>query len=129
MYVVVCYACFAIFGELPPDNLARCIVDIGCRIDDRWGFAAEFECHRGQVLCGCRHHDLADLWATGEENVVERQVEQCLRDRGVALADGNPIRREGFLPDLPDAGRSEEHTSELPSLLRTSYAVFCLNKK
>src|SRR3546814_6244773 len=26
-------------------------------------------------------------------------------------------------------GRSEEHTSELPSLLRISYAVFCLKKK
>src|SRR3546814_6786761 len=26
-------------------------------------------------------------------------------------------------------GRSEEHTSELQSLMRTSYAVFCLNKK
>src|SRR3546814_2724997 len=29
--------------------------------------------------------------------------------------------------DLP--GRSEEHTSELKSLMRTSYAVFCLKKK
>src|SRR3546814_7191440 len=27
------------------------------------------------------------------------------------------------------ATRSEEHTSELQSLMRTSYAVFCLNKK
>src|SRR3546814_3647539 len=27
------------------------------------------------------------------------------------------------------AGRSEEHTSELQSLMRTSYAVFCLKKK
>src|SRR3546814_976833 len=26
-------------------------------------------------------------------------------------------------------GRSEEHTSELQSLMRTSYAVFCLKKK
>src|SRR3546814_10164333 len=26
------------------------------------------------------------------------------------------------------AGRSEEHTSELQSLMRTSYAVFCLKK-
>src|SRR3546814_4230030 len=26
------------------------------------------------------------------------------------------------------AGRSEEHTSELQSLMRTSYADFCLNK-
>src|SRR3546814_1023106 len=25
--------------------------------------------------------------------------------------------------------RSEEHTSELPSLMRSSYAVFCLQKK
>src|SRR3546814_2374934 len=28
-----------------------------------------------------------------------------------------------------DASRSEEHTSELQSLMRISYAVFCLNKK
>src|SRR3546814_7001133 len=28
-----------------------------------------------------------------------------------------------------DAGRSEEHTSELQSLMRISYAVFCLQKK
>src|SRR3546814_8464569 len=31
-------------------------------------------------------------------------------------------------PDDPD-GRSEEHTSELQSLMRISYAVFCLKKK
>src|SRR3546814_5620772 len=29
----------------------------------------------------------------------------------------------------PAATRSEEHTSELQSLMRTSYAVFCLKKK
>src|SRR3546814_4044343 len=29
----------------------------------------------------------------------------------------------------PRIGRSEEHTSELQSLMRISYAVFCLNKK
>src|SRR3546814_3291341 len=29
---------------------------------------------------------------------------------------------------LPAASRSEEHTSELQSLMRISYAVFCLNK-
>src|SRR3546814_6316642 len=32
----------------------------------------------------------------------------------------------GFRPPLL---RSEEHTSELPSLMRISYAVFCLKKK
>src|SRR3546814_5786962 len=30
---------------------------------------------------------------------------------------------------LPRAQRSEEHTSELQSLMRISYAVFCLKKK
>src|SRR3546814_3449368 len=30
---------------------------------------------------------------------------------------------------LADRGRSEEHTSELQSLMRISYAVFCLKKK
>src|SRR3546814_10311093 len=36
----------------------------------------------------------------------------------------------GALGDRPRdrSGRSEEHTSELQSLMRTSYAVFCLNK-
>src|SRR3546814_2134912 len=29
----------------------------------------------------------------------------------------------------PTGGRSEEHTSELQSLMRISYAVFCLKKK
>src|SRR3546814_8704417 len=28
-----------------------------------------------------------------------------------------------------ESGRSEEHTSELQSLMRISYAVFCLKKK
>src|SRR3546814_289617 len=32
---------------------------------------------------------------------------------------------EGRLP----SGRSEEHTSEIQSLMRISYAVFCLKKK
>src|SRR3546814_2334392 len=31
--------------------------------------------------------------------------------------------------DLAEYGRSEEHTSELQSLMRISYAVFCLKKK
>src|SRR3546814_4175465 len=30
---------------------------------------------------------------------------------------------------LEDSSRSEEHTSELQSLMRNSYAVFCLKKK
>src|SRR3546814_5187280 len=35
----------------------------------------------------------------------------------------------GRLDDHSFGGRSEEHTSELQSLMRISYAVFCLKKK
>src|SRR3546814_7855910 len=44
---------------------------------------------------------------------------------------------EGWMPErvrhdeagIPYSARSEEHTSELQSLMRISYAVFCLKKK
>src|SRR3546814_3944292 len=36
---------------------------------------------------------------------------------------------ERLIIRLPVCGRSEEHTSELQSLMRISYAVFCLKKK
>src|SRR3546814_7097326 len=40
---------------------------------------------------------------------------------------GVPRRQSADQPDTE--GRSEEHTSELQSLMRISYAVFCLKKK
>src|SRR3546814_2686897 len=43
--------------------------------------------------------------------------------RGVAQTVINRVRH----PSFPN--RSEEHTSELQSLMRISYAVFCLKKK
>src|SRR3546814_7432099 len=59
---------------------------------------------------------------------VTRKVERRPDLRGrrlrlfeIGLAVGEP-RLEPVL-------RSEEHTSELQSLMRISYAVFCLNKK
>src|SRR3546814_9248211 len=48
-------------------------------------------------------------------------------ERLLALAEFSPVavaERCGR-----DHGRSEEHTSELQSLMRISYAVFCLKKK
>src|SRR3546814_10330484 len=38
-------------------------------------------------------------------------------------------RRHGRPGALQRQSRSEEHTTELQSLMRNSYAVFCLNKK
>src|SRR3546814_4640425 len=47
---------------------------------------------------------------------------------------GSEAQREKYLPKLASGEwvgcfRSEEHTSELQSLMRISYAVFCLKKK
>src|SRR3546814_1770397 len=39
------------------------------------------------------------------------------------------VRKPSFFTALRSAGRSEEHTSELQSLMRISYAVFCLTQK
>src|SRR3546814_2094303 len=39
------------------------------------------------------------------------------------------LETEAAHPYLPGTSRSEEHTSELQSLMRISYAVFCLKKK
>src|SRR3546814_6597644 len=49
----------------------------------------------------------------------------------ILLATGYAELPKGTIIDLPRLGkpRSAEHTSELPSLMRISYAVFCLNKK
>src|SRR3546814_8331892 len=51
-----------------------------------------------------------------------------LPTRAFGLEFRNPVGLAAGL-DTNGEHRSEEHTSELQSLLRTSYAVFCLKKK
>src|SRR3546814_4447002 len=47
----------------------------------------------------------------------------------VELPDDDDISLAQLPDHLQELGRSEEHTSELQSLMRISYAVFCLKKK
>src|SRR3546814_7114162 len=47
----------------------------------------------------------------------------------VELGGRGPVRCAIFGEMVKKQPRSEEHTSELQSLMRTSYAVFCLKKK
>src|SRR3546814_4270148 len=57
-------------------------------------------------------------------------VEQRLETRDRDLAWPGDLDLPGGGADANvDHGRSEEHTSELQSLMRISYAVFCLKKK
>src|SRR3546814_7303926 len=61
-------------------------------------------------------------------NFVDRQIISILAEdikADLALTDA----QLGFLYGTAFAIRSEEHTSELQSLMRISYAVFCLKKK
>src|SRR3546814_3803071 len=57
-----------------------------------------------------------------------RRVDQGADDRGLLAG---AVERLLDRDDIGVAGRlrSEEHTSELQSLMRISYAVFCLKKK
>src|SRR3546814_10147148 len=58
-----------------------------------------------------------------------------IRSEPMSDEDGRPVicqaavRMRDDLPEQLCALRSEEHTSELQSLMRISYAVFCLNKQ
>src|SRR3546814_3089325 len=50
------------------------------------------------------------------------------RDR-IAILEAQQIFEQHLHGKGSNSQRSEEHTSELQSLMRISYAVFCLNKK
>src|SRR3546814_9016649 len=56
-------------------------------------------------------------------------VEFPLIARAMAAAGADLILCPSCTDTLAGANRSEEHTSELQSLMRISYAVFCLKKK
>src|SRR3546814_7327030 len=78
-----------------------------------------------------RDPEVAALFAEGESEVTLRWVDEATGLRCKARAD-RWNRRRRYMADLKttdDASRSEEHTSELQSLMRISYAVFCLKKK
>src|SRR3546814_10816119 len=53
-----------------------------------------------------------------------RRSERVVTRRLGAVNTANPVLGKGFTKRC----RSEEHTSELQSLMRSSYAVFCLTK-
>src|SRR3546814_7419955 len=62
---------------------------------------------------------------------VERSPAAAAIGYEVVINSDEEVSSLGSAPLIAAAarGRSEEHTSELQSLMRTSYAVFCLKKK
>src|SRR3546814_1263178 len=90
----------------------------------------------GAFLAIADHVDAARVDAERRQ-VIFRGIGAALAERDIVVAGaafvGVTFERDAdrgvALQPLRLALRSEEHTSELQSLMRTSYAVFCLKKK
>src|SRR3546814_7586958 len=88
-------------------------------------------------LPGRRHHDekhqrgRQQHGCEGKQNDEGEHLHPGLHAACARLAAGLSLRCPALSERSPccPATRSEEHTSELQSLMRISYAVFCLKKK
>src|SRR3546814_9279922 len=82
------------------------------------------------ILCGC-------ATTSGQQPYISPGVVAPTNSAIDVAAYNLEIKRQGIdyycgsgnCDTLPVLLRSEEHTSELQSLMRISYAVFCLKKK
>src|SRR3546814_7894448 len=86
------------------------------RTDTLFPYTTLFRSDVALHVAGQADLDLARRLAVGIERLLRPKV-----GVGQELAAVGRLRRQ--------AARSEEHTSELQSLMRISYAVFCLKKK
>src|SRR3546814_10603344 len=95
----------------------------------------------GSVVCSSdlqRHRDLAERRC---RQCAQQQNPECAMNavelpvsfddvrRAANVVDGQLVRTPCTHSRVLSKIRSEEHTSELQSLMRISYAVFCLKKK
>src|SRR3546814_9929902 len=99
------------------------------KIWDQMYFATQYYGRKGLVVNAISGVDLA-LW----DLLGKLRGEPVYHMLGGAVRDELQFYATGARPDLAKemgfiGGRSEEHTSELQSLMRISYAVFCLKKK
>src|SRR3546814_3618244 len=78
-----------------------------------------------------RSPEISRLMARGVQDFLIFFPAQRGLDRGMVIDEEVPGHiQHGQVVGGPDTCfRSEEHTSELQSLMRISYAVFCLKKK
>src|SRR3546814_7327793 len=67
--------------------------------------------------------------AGGGRSTIASRLERRDRHPWALRNAARLVRYRSGLVGRPKVQRSEEHTSELQSLMRISYAVFCLKKK
>src|SRR3546814_10178742 len=70
--------------------------------------------------------DTQAIWPADSGAILHCDPKALIRIPIKSGCDDAPYRERDV--DNPDWERSEEHTSELQSLMRISYAVFCLKK-
>src|SRR3546814_3237436 len=80
------------------------------------------------LVCVCVYEGRADrgVHSIGTTGRISRQLVEPI-DKAQHIRHEDVSDEEGLRQ--PFASRSEEHTSELQSLMRISYAAFCLKKK
>src|SRR3546814_10289440 len=113
------------------DGLA--FVEINAQRDAGFGVDPGQQPREARAVARARHHAQHVYRAAGEHFIVahfriaaaERVTELLDVGKRQVRAPQRPI--DCRAADTPH--RSEEHTSELQSLMRISYAVFCLKKK
>src|SRR3546814_3643624 len=84
-----------------------------------------------EVRCGDVAHACQSLYRPGFVRGGVHAVlcaQQATQQFGV-VACRRDLAQDGLIRIRNAGTRSEEHTSELQSLMRNSYAVFCLNTK
>src|SRR3546814_7129670 len=100
--------------------------------------SSDLDGFNGRAALSAPRFQMADCRVAGTRGLfnlmaVDRVVELDGRIRTIAASCGEVQAGRGAMllsTSIPETmDRSEEHTSELPSLMRISYAVFCLNKK
>src|SRR3546814_5202219 len=98
------------------------------RTDTLFPYTTLFRSNRpvaGATLGALRGGRLAEHLLPLRRRPVPRDaLAAAARDREL-----HPLRQARLRPAAGGHRRSEEHTSELQSLMRNSYAVFCLKKK
>src|SRR3546814_8864600 len=74
--------------------------------------------HNAASLILVHNHPSGDATPSEEDLIATRALVQISRSLDIEIVEHIVV-----------TNRSEEHTSELQSLMRISYAVFCLNNK
>src|SRR3546814_6251481 len=115
-------------SDVCSSDLDMLVDDVGLRIE--MIVPDMFEQHRA------RHHppfvarEIGEdaKFARGEVDRLAAAPHRLTEQIDLEIADAQPGLRD-YRGAAPAQHRSEEHTSELQSLMRISYAVFCLKKK